>query len=218
MTANGISTEAVRQHRVERYVFASTMYVYSRSGAFYRVSKQACELIIEDYNKLYGIPYTILRYGSLYGERSDERNSVYRILRDAISNRKITYHGTGDEEREFIHVKDAACASVEVLNPSFANECVIVTGQKVMRYREFLEMINEMLNGTVEIEYRERRQDTHYKITPYTFDPKFARKMSPAQHIDLGQGLLHCMNEIYSATQEGKKKQVERSLACNDLC
>ena len=35
--------------------------------------------------------YVILRYGSLYGERSDRRNSIYKMLDDAISKGKIQY-------------------------------------------------------------------------------------------------------------------------------
>lgn len=64
---NTIILEACRIAQVERYVFASTVYVYSKSGGFYRCSKQACELYIENYNETYDLNYTILRYGSLYG-------------------------------------------------------------------------------------------------------------------------------------------------------
>jgi len=35
--------EAARKHKVSRFLFASTIYVYSELGSFYRVSKQACE-------------------------------------------------------------------------------------------------------------------------------------------------------------------------------
>ena len=45
--------EACRHHAVRRFVFASTIYVYSDLAPFYRSSKQACELIIEDYHKAY---------------------------------------------------------------------------------------------------------------------------------------------------------------------
>ncbi|HBG47492.1 MAG TPA: NAD-dependent epimerase [Deltaproteobacteria bacterium] len=215
---NSMILDAARSERIERFVFASTMYVYSDAGAFYRVSKQACELIIEDYSRLHALPYTILRYGSLYGERSDSRNSVYRIIREALTEEKITYYGTGEEEREFLHVKDAARTSVEVLGGAFRNECVIVTGQKVMKYREFLEMISEMLKGKVTIEYRQKKLDTHYRITPYTFDPKFAKKMSPEQHVDLGQGLIHCMNQIYNELNEERKSSLRIALGGNDFC
>lgn len=214
---NSIILEAAASEKAERFVFASTMYVYSDAGAFYRISKQASELMIEDFSRLHGLPYTIMRYGSLYGERSDERNSVFRILKEAVTEGRITYYGSGEEEREFLHVKDAARSSVEVLDKSFRNECVIVTGHKAVKYREFLEMVAEMLKGRVVVEYRERKQDTHYRITPYAFSPRFAKKMSPPQHVDLGQGLLHCINEIYTGMQDEKRKYVELSLGSMDM-
>ena len=50
---------------VSRYIFASTMYVYSSYGSFYRSTKQASEAIIEVYAEQFGLEYSILRYGSL---------------------------------------------------------------------------------------------------------------------------------------------------------
>jgi len=67
---NALVLESCRQAKIKRYVFASSLYVYGKSGSFYRSSKQSCELIIENYNEMYNIPYTILRYGSLYGPES----------------------------------------------------------------------------------------------------------------------------------------------------
>ena len=40
--------EACLNKSVKRYIFASTVYVYSKSGGFYRCSKQACEAYIEN--------------------------------------------------------------------------------------------------------------------------------------------------------------------------
>jgi len=57
--------EAARIAGVRRFVFASTIYVYSESGSFYRASKQAAERFIETYHERYGLDYSILRYGSL---------------------------------------------------------------------------------------------------------------------------------------------------------
>ena len=73
--------EACRVNAVKRFIFASTLYVYSRSGSFYRASKQSCELMTEAYAERFGLNYTILRYGSLYGPRADEENWICRILK-----------------------------------------------------------------------------------------------------------------------------------------
>ena len=39
-------------------MYASTAYVYSDQGSFYRVSKQSAESVIEEYSKEFGISYT----------------------------------------------------------------------------------------------------------------------------------------------------------------
>jgi UDP-glucose 4-epimerase len=207
--------EACRKSKIERFVFASSVYVYSDSGYFYRTSKQACEAFIENYWELYGLKYTILRYGSLYGERSDDRNSIYRLIKQAITEGKITYKGTGDELREYIHVRDAAQSSVKILAPEFENQNIILTGNQAIRYRELLEMIREMLGNRIEIEIVPTDRKAHYKITPYNFSPKLGKKLVNNPHIDMGQGLLACMAEIYEKVYNKKDDKfgmfIERS-------
>ncbi len=144
---NSIILEAARQAKAKRFVFASSVYVYSETGSFYRSSKQACELFIENYWTVYRLPYTILRYGSLYGGRADKRNMVYQFLRQALTEGKIVYAGTGEEEREFIHVEDAARASAEILGKEYENRCIVLSGRQSMRMKDFLIMIREMMGN-----------------------------------------------------------------------
>lgn len=56
---NTILLDAAAKHRVKRFLFASTVYVYSSSGSFYSASKKACESYIENYQRIYGLNYTI---------------------------------------------------------------------------------------------------------------------------------------------------------------
>ncbi|MFZ4857085.1 MAG: NAD-dependent epimerase/dehydratase family protein [Desulfuromonadaceae bacterium] len=189
--------EASHQAGIKRFVFGSSAYVYSNSGFFYRSSKQACESFIENYHELFGLEYTCLRYGSLYGTRTDERNSIYRMIQQALKEGVITYHGTGDELREFIHVRDAAEISVQILDQEFANQHITLTGNEKMRYHDLLEMIREMVDSNITIDIKPSQRKAHYKITPYNFSPKLGRKLVNNPHIDMGQGLLQCMAELY---------------------
>ena len=50
MGASAVVQAAVKAG-VERFIYASTMYVYSPYGSFYRASKQATETIIEAYHE-----------------------------------------------------------------------------------------------------------------------------------------------------------------------
>ena len=65
-----------KKHKIRRYVYASTIYVYSEKGGFYRCSKQAAENYIEEYYKKFKLNYTILRYGSLYGPGAGTNNGL----------------------------------------------------------------------------------------------------------------------------------------------
>ena len=47
--------DACIQNKIKRYIFASSLYVYSNSGGFYRCSKQACESYIDEYQRQFGL-------------------------------------------------------------------------------------------------------------------------------------------------------------------
>ena len=195
---NAHALEACRRARTRRYVFASSIYVASESGSFYRASKQACEAYIEEYQREFGVDYTILRYGTLYGRRSNALNSVYRYLRQALEDRRIVASGTGEELREYIHVEDAARLSVDVLADEFVNEQVVLTGHNPMRYRDLLELIREIVGSDVELEFRVPTDESsaHYRITPYAYRPRLPRKLVSTHYVEIGQGLLDCLHEI----------------------
>jgi UDP-glucose 4-epimerase len=198
---NTLILDACVKAGVKRFLFASTVYVYSASGGFYRSTKQACESIIDDYQKYYGLDFTILRFGTPYGPRADSRNSVYRILQQALEKGKIEYPGDGSELREYIHASDCARLSIEALDDRYRNERVVLTGHHGIRVSDLFVMVNEILGGTIRIEYssntkRSKSIEPHYRITPYSYSPKIAKKLVNHYYLDLGQGLLECIEEM----------------------
>lgn len=205
VVGNANALQAAVDAGVRRYIFASSIYVASEAGSFYRVSKQACELYIEEFSREHpGLQHTILRYGTLYGRRAGIENSVHRYLRQALLQRRIEASGTGDELREYIHVEDAARLSVEILGDEFAGEQVVLTGHHPMRYRDLLALIREIVGDDVQIEMRPGEGSAHYAITPYTFRPRVARKLVSSYYVDMGQGLVDCLSEI--AELEGQPR------------
>jgi UDP-glucose 4-epimerase len=188
--------EACRLQSVRRFVYASTVYVYSREGGFYRCSKQAAEQYVEEYQRAFGLDFTILRYGSLYGPRADETNGLYRIVRDALARGSISYDGNPESIREYIHVEDAARASILVLGEEFTNESVVLTGHQPMRVVDLLKMLAEILGYSDTVDFRDQAYAGHYVRTPYAYQPKLGRKYAPTLHVDLGQGLLQLIDEV----------------------
>jgi len=201
---NTVLLEAAKKQKVTRFVFASSLYVYSNAGAFYRSTKQACELLIDNYRQAYGLPYTILRYGSLYGDRADRQNWIYRVLHEAVTEGRIVRYGDGEEIREYIHVRDAARYSMAILAPEYENQHVIISGHQAIKVKDVLTMIKEIMGGRIMVEYRSP-DDTrspfeaklHYEVTPYSFKPTIAHKLVGNDYLDLGQGLLTLLDEIY---------------------
>lgn len=202
ITSNVLGTtnilEACRIKNVDRFVFASTIYVYSELGSFYRSSKQACELIIENYFDEYDLNYTILRYGSLYGRRANKFNFIRNAVTQALLNNKIDRKGNGEEVRDYIHVKDAAKASVEILTSEFVNAHIMIKGLQNIKVNELLSMINEIMGNNIKINYSKKAHyEAHYQLTPYSFRPRVAEKYLLKTYHDLGQGLLDTIYDIY---------------------
>ena len=189
--------ESCKINKINRFVFASSVYVYSDLGSFYRTSKQSCELLIENYNKIYDLNFTILRYGALYGRRANDFNFIGNVIRQALVNKKIVRNGNGEEIRDYIHVKDAAVASVDILEEKYNDSYIMISGNQTVKVKDILNMINEMLNGTIKIEYVNPGNEDHYEITPYTFRPRLAKKILLKEYHELGQGILDCIYDTY---------------------
>lgn len=190
--------ESARQNGVKRVAFASTIYVHSRAGSFYRVSKHACELLLEAYYERFGLDYTILRFGTLYGTRANKSNSVYRLLHEALVTGKIDFYGSGNEVREYIHVLDAAKICVEILNDKFSGQTLTITGHNRIRLSELLDMINEILGNKIKITYHNKESKSHYVQTPYSYIPRIGKKFVSNPYSDLGQSLVEMLEEIDS--------------------
>lgn len=191
--------EACRQvGSVQRFVYASSAYALSSDGSFYGISKHSSEKLTEEYYKRYGLKYTVIRYGSLYGERASHNNYIYNLLQSAIQTGELNYKGDGQDLREYIHAADAAKLSVDILQEKqYENEHIILTGMEKLRRIDLLIMINEIMQNKLDVKQISDENMGHYKITPYTFHPTTAKKLVANPYIDLGQGLLECIQEIH---------------------
>lgn len=189
--------EACKEYSIDRFIYASTVYVYGREGGFYRCSKKAAEDYVKEYSNTYNLNYTILQFGSLYGPRSDSTNGLYRIVESAIKTGFLKYDGNPNSKRSYIHVEDAAEGSVEILNEDYTNESVILSGQEPMKIIDMLKTLAEILGISEDkIKFSDIPQSGHYIMTPYSYSNDIGKKYIPVKHIDLGQGLLQLIHII----------------------
>ena len=195
--ANAILLESCYKNKVKRYVFASSLYVNGKYGGNYRISKQACEEFILNFHNNYGLDYNILRYGSLYGPRSDKRNGIYNFITAALSNKKMIFNGKPNSLREFIHVEDAALSTIKILNNDYINMNLTITGQQSLKIKDLLNLIKEILNDDkIKIDFENNSKNSHYELTPYSYKYNYSKKMYPELSIDLGDGLINIIEEI----------------------
>tara|TARA_X000000950_G_C13832222_1_gene626708 strand:+ start:576 stop:1439 length:864 start_codon:yes stop_codon:yes gene_type:complete len=183
------------KHKVKRYIYASTVYVYSKKGGFYRCSKQAAENYIEEYFRKFKLNYTILRYGSLYGPGAGTNNGLSKIISNSLKQKKIIYEGGPNTIREYIHVNDAAKSSVDVIDKKFANKSIILKGEHPIHMKDLLKTISEIL-GYKQIVFKKIKDENHYEQTPYSYIPKLGVKYKPDTFIDFGQGILQLIDSL----------------------
>lgn len=188
--------DACVKNGVKRFVYASSFYANSDKGGFYRCSKQAAELYIEEYNRKYGMDYTILRYGSLYGPRADKNNGLRQLITSAHLTGSVKYRGTGDETREYIHIRDAAALSVRILDEKYKNAHIVLTGHDSYKIKDIINVIGEILDKELTVKYEQLESELHYKVTPYSYKPKNNMKLVSNYYHDIGQGIIECLNDI----------------------
>ena len=184
--------------KVKRIFFASTLYVYSNAGGFYKSTKQSLENILETYSRQFNLKFTVLRYGSIYGLDAQKWNGVYHYLYQAINAGKIVCNGDGEEIREYIHVEDAAKMTIKTINKKFENKYITISGINSLKAKDLFVMIQEILNKKIKIVYKkDKKNNEHYKTTPYNFNPKRSFKIVPNEFIDLGEGLLEIVEKNF---------------------
>jgi len=123
--------EACRATGVKKFIFASTAAVYGDTDvlpvieetplnpkSFYGLSKFTAENYIRMYHAYGELQYTILRYANVFGERQGDggEGGVVSIFSRAIQQgQELCVHGTGEQTRDFIYVKDVAAANLAAL-------------------------------------------------------------------------------------------------------
>ena len=138
------------------------------------------------------------------------RNILDSIEPHFLNEGKLRTEGNSEAMREYIHVVDAAFASVRALtDESFKNQHVVLTGQEPMLVQDMLKMLAEILGlSKTSAEFVDSEHAGHYIRTPYAYHTKLGRKYVLPMHVDLGQGLLQLINEIQNSEQESSKNGI----------
>ena len=184
------------KYKVKRFIYASSIYVLSDQGGFYRVSKKAAEEYIEEFSQRLKLKFTILRYGTLYGPRSKNDNGVRKIIFNAVKTNNIAYDGSIKSERKYINVKDAARITSEILKKKYVNKHLNVFGSKKIKIKEFLIKVKKILKIKNKIIFKNKKILGHYVSNPSTFRFKKGNDITATSHKNFEKDIKEIVEEI----------------------
>ncbi|UKS27641.1 GDP-mannose 4,6-dehydratase [Paenibacillus sp. HWE-109] len=165
--------EAARDAGVNKFIFASTSAVYGNLQkerlvetdaaspiSYYGLSKFAAESYIRVFHHLYGLPYTILRFGNVYGPRQTAKGEggVVAVFMDRIlQDTTLTIHGDGEQTRDFVYVKDVVRAIQKSIPRGSQETLHISTGQSTS-IKELAQILSEFHGSRLPIRHTSARQ------------------------------------------------------------
>jgi len=164
--------EAARRLDIKRVILSSTVWVYEAAreqnvdentplaidkvNHVYTASKIAAEMYCQSYQKLYGMLFTILRYGIPYGPRARRGTVLETFVRRALAKQPLVIQGDGLQYRKFVYVEDLADGNVAALQPQAANQTYNLEGNQAVTIKEIAETVRKYI-GKVEIKYEAAR-------------------------------------------------------------
>lgn len=161
--------EAARETSVSRVILASTCWVANAMGSgildeaapfnaaggghVYTTTKIASEMLAHDFQSLYGLKFTILRYGIPYGPGMWPGLVLRSWLDQVSTGQPITIFGDGSASRRFLYVGDLARAHALSLQEVASNQTYNLEGMRAVSVKELAEMFQRVW-GPVQIIYR----------------------------------------------------------------
>ncbi|KGP73331.1 NAD-dependent epimerase/dehydratase family protein [Pontibacillus yanchengensis] len=150
-----------KEYNIKQFIFSSSCAVYGEHKglineqtptnpiSIYGVSKLAAETYIKLFHHLYDIPYTIFRYGNVYGPRQDcsgEGGVVAIFIRNLLDNQHPIIYGNGHQTRDFVYVQDVAIANERALTAAF-NDTFTIGSSQTLSVNDLYHLLTRKIPG-----------------------------------------------------------------------
>jgi UDP-glucose 4-epimerase len=195
--------EAARQHELRRVIFSSTGgAIYGEQEKFpapedhplhpvspYGVAKLATEAYLFFYKVQYGIDYTALRYGNVYGPRQDphgEAGVVAIFCGRMLEGKPCTIYGDGKQTRDYIFVGDVVRANIAAARSNVSGPINVGTGIET-NVNDLYHTLGTVADVTRSPEYAPARagEQSRSVISP----ARAAQLLNWRPQVELAQGL-----------------------------
>ena len=151
--------DCCKNYKVKKLIFASSAAVYGHTEdlpiketnplkplSFYGLSKLTAEEYIQLYSKIFDLPYTILRFSNVYGERQNshgEAGVISIFINQSLKQEPVTIFGDGLQTRDFIYVKDVAAANIAAIENGL-NDTFNISSNTRTSVNEVLKVISDI--------------------------------------------------------------------------
>jgi UDP-glucose 4-epimerase len=198
--------EECRKQKVKRFILASTVYAHDERGHLYTTSKVASELLCKNYQTLYSLPYTILRYGTAYGPRSRGEDVIARFVEKALNGENLVVQGTGEQKRNFTYVEDLASGTVAALASVAENKVYTLVNKRSVSVKELAETVRKAVNKKIEIDYDSSRHDDYQGAIPDNMEiERQNRELKWEAGVDIEDGIKKYVDWYKSITKNKTK-------------
>jgi UDP-glucose-4-epimerase GalE len=130
--------EAMRVNNIKTILFSSSAAIYGEPLNIpikeddrtmpinpYGMNKLAMEGLISSYVEAHGFTGIALRYFNLYGpeeHHEPETHAMPRFIQQIYEGKEVTVYGSGEHQRDYIHIKDIVNAHVKALDYAVNNQ------------------------------------------------------------------------------------------------
>ena len=155
----------------------------------YGASKHGPEHYLDIYHRLFGLGYTTLRYGNVYGPRQDpfgEAGVIAIFTAQMLAGQACTINGTGEQERDFVFVGDCVNANVAALEKGNGETINIGSGEGSSINRIF-ELLKDATGYDQDVNYGPAKPGETFRI--YLDISHAARVLDWTPRVSLDEGL-----------------------------
>ena len=193
-----IILEASRNLNVDRFIFAGSVYSYSSAGNLYKTSKTASELIIKNYQLLFGRKFTILRYATAFGPRNRNVDAISIFVKKALKNQDLVIHGNGQQKRNYVYVEDLAEGSMIALKEKTKNKVITLASNQNVSIFNLAKIIIKLTKSKSRIIFDKKNRRIDDFDSYYIYNKKnLSNSINWKPRNDLKNGLRKYITEKY---------------------
>lgn len=135
----------------------------------YSASKASADLLVQAYNRTFGLPSTISRCSNNYGPYQFPEKLIPLMISNALNDKPLPVYGKGENVRDWLYVEDHCRAIDLIIHKGKLGEVYNIGGHNEMKNIDIVKLICGALNKSEElITYVTDRKghDMRYGIDP----------------------------------------------------